>query len=61
MDNITEEFERELKVKLGKYGQFPRYELVSMGLISPFTMSYKPKTKWNVKIHTATEQILYQS
>lgn len=24
------------RIYLGKYAQFPRYELISMGLISPF-------------------------
>jgi hypothetical protein len=27
----------ELEVKMSKYGQFPRHELISMGLVSPFT------------------------
>ena len=29
----------ELKVKLSKYGQFPRYELISMGLLPPIDYS----------------------
>lgn len=43
MSKMTDK--RELEIKLSKYGQFPRHELVSMGLVSPSTIQKETNGK----------------
>lgn len=39
---------KQLEIKLSKYGLFPRHELISMGMVSPFGSSDLTEEKKNV-------------